>query len=418
MRHTGRAAMRRLTDAQIRKWMRSDERFFGRGDGEGLYLTYREDFAVPRWLFRYRFAGKPRSMGIGTYTQLSLADARRTVKQLRARVALGYDVAAEKQQRKRAAIEEIENRKRQWTVAQLADAYFERMILGHWKHPDIVRSRIEKDIKPNLGRLAVKDVKPLHIDQMLRRIVVERSAPTIANDVLRWVRRMFDFAVRRELASANPAAALTVSDAGGREQPRDRWLTEDELVQLFDAMRRARGFTIENYLTIKLLLLLAVRKQELTAARVAEFDFDNAVWHLPAVRTKTSAAIDIPLSEPAVECLQQLIELGNRSEYLLPARKRQDRMLPHIHENTLNVAMAKVKALMKSVENFTIHDFRRTARTHMAAIGVEPHVAERCLNHKIVGVAGIYDRYDYFDERRDAFDRWATFLATCEQSSD
>jgi len=92
---------------------------------------------------------------------------------------------------------------------------------------------------------------------------------------------------------------------------------------------------------------------------------------LPAVRTKTSAAVDIPLSDSAIECLRKLIELGYGSEYLLPARKRQDRMLPHIHENTLNVAMAKVKALMQGVENFTLHDFRRTARTHMAPVYFE-----------------------------------------------
>jgi integrase len=111
-----------------------------------------------------------------------------------------------------------------------------------------------------------------------------------------------------------------------------------------------------------------------------------------------------------------LIDLSDSSEYLLPARKRQDRMLPHIHENTLNVAMAKVQAVLaaEGIRDFTIHDFRRTARTHMAALGVEPHVAERCLNHKIQGVAGVYDRHDYFDQRRAALETWAKLLRTCE----
>jgi integrase len=406
--------MAHLTDLQIRRWIQRNERFFGKSDGNGLYLTYRQDCAVPRWLFRYRFAGKPRAVDIGTYAQLSLADARKTAKHLRARVALGYDVAGEKQERKRAALQQIEQRKQEWTVAQLADAYFERMILGRWKHPNIVRSRIEKDIKPSLGRLLVKEVRPLHIDAMLRRIVVDRNAKTIANDVLRWTRRMFDFAIRRDLTTYNPAAVLNISDAGGKEPSRSRWLTEEELAQLFDAMRRAKGFTVQNYLTVKLLLLLAVRKQELTAARVDEFDLDNAVWSLPAIRTKTSAAIDIPLPDAALDCLRHLIELGCASAYLLPARKAQDRMLPHIHENTLNVALSKVKALMVGTENFTIHDFRRTARTHMSALGVEPHIAERCLNHKIPGVASVYDRHDYFEDRRDALNRWAALLQTCE----
>ena len=415
--HTRGDDMGKLTDIQIRNWIKADERFDLRGDGDGLYLSFRDNFAVPIWRFRYRFAGKQRVMNLGSYTALSLADARKTAKELRARVALGHDVAGEKQERKRVAVAKIESEKNALTVGQLADEYFERMILGHWKHPNIVRSRIERDIKPNIGKLAVQDVKPMHIDAMLQTIV-KRGAPTTANDVLRWVRRMFDFAVKRHMVEYNPAMAFNMSDAGGKEEARDRWLTQDELTKLFDAMRNAKGFTVENFLAAKLLLLLAVRKQELTAAKVAEFDLDKAIWYLPAERTKTNKAIDIPLPKPAVECLRKLIELGYSSDYLLPARKRQERMLPHIHENTLNVAMSKVKPLLGDMENFTIHDFRRTARTHLSALGVSPHIAERCLNHKIEGVEGIYDRHGYFNERREALMKWAAFLDTCETGKD
>lgn len=407
--------MSKITDMQIRGWIKTNERFDMRGDGDGLYLRYRQIDAAPTWIFRYRFAGKQRVMNLGSYTVLSLSDARKTAREMRARVAMGYDVATEKQERKKAALAKIDEDKKALTVGQLADEYFARMIVGHWKHPNIVRSRIEKDIKPNIGKLAVKDVKPAHIDAMLQ-IIVKRGAPTMANDVLRWVRRMFDYAVKRHMVEYNPTAAFNVGDAGGREVSRDRWLTRDELVRLFEAMRNTKGFAVENFLAIKLLLLLAVRKQEITAAKVAEFDLNRAVWKLPAERTKTNVAIDIPLSKQAVECLSRLIELGCSSDYLLPARKRQERMLPHIHENTLNVAMSKVKPLLGEMKSFVIHDFRRTARTHLSSLGVTPYIAERCLNHKVDGVEGIYDRHDYFDERREAFAKWAEFLDHCEMS--
>ena len=402
-----------LTDLQIRNWIKAGERFEQRGDGDGLYLSYRESFAVPAWRFRYRLAGRQRIMGLGSYADLSLADARKTAKELRARVALGYDPAAEKQERKREAVAKIEAEKNAKTVGDVADEYFERMILGRWKHPNIVRSRIERDIKPSIGKLAVEDVKPAHIDAMLQAIV-KRGAPTVANDVLRWTRRMFDFAVKRHLVQYNPAAAFTLADAGGQEEARTRWLTREELARLFQGMRDAKGFSIENYLSVKLLLLLAVRKQELVGARIAEFDLDNAVWSLPAERTKTGAPIDIPLSKPAMEALRKLVELACGDDYLLPARKRQERMLPHIHENTLNVALSKVKPLLTGMENFTIHDMRRTARTHLAALGVEPHIAEHCLNHKIDGVEGIYNRHAYFNERREALAKWAAVVEACE----
>ncbi|PTR14454.1 site-specific recombinase XerD [Nitrosospira sp. Nsp2] len=403
--------MGKLNDMQIRNWIKAGERFDMRSDGDGLYLSYRENFAIPVWRLRYSFVGKPRIMNMGSYRDLSIADARKKAKELRARVALGYDVAGEKQQRKVESLAKIESDKNAYTVAQLADEYFERMILGRWKHPNIVRARIERDIKPAIGNLRVEDVKPRHIDDILKA-VIKRGAPSIANDVLRWLKRMFNYAVKRHVIEYNPAAAFDPGDAGGKEKSRDRWLNGAELEKFFAAMRDAKGFSVENYLTIKLLLLLAVRKSELITARWDEFDLDKGVWYLPAERTKTGVAMDIPLPSVAVDWLRELERFACGSEWILPARKAQDRMLPHISDSTLSVALAKVK---HGLAPFTIHDLRRTARTHLEALGVPPHIAERCLNHKIKGVEGIYNRHDYFKEREAALNAWAALLLQFEK---
>lgn len=408
--------MGKLTDIQIRAWIRSGERFEGRSDGDGLYLSFPASASSPVWKFRYRFAGKQRIMNMGSFASLSLAKARETARELSAKVALGHDVAGEKQERKREAIEKIEAEKAAWTVNQLCDQFYERVILPKWKHADIVRRRIENDIKPKLGKMKAEDVKPRDIDDMLQAIV-KRGAPTVANDVLRWTKRIFNFAIKRHIVENNPASAFDPSDAGGKEESRERWLTSEEIIKVFAAMRDMLGcFSIENMYAIRLLLLLAVRKEELVAAPWAEFDLDKAIWHLPEERTKTSAAIDIPLPPMAVETLKELHRLASGSKYVFPARKMQHRMIPHIDLNTLNAALAKhIRPKLKDVENFTIHDFRRTARTHLAALGVDPFVAERCLNHKIKGVEGIYNRHDYFDERKDALCKWAQVLSALEQ---
>jgi len=406
--------MAKLTDIQVKAWIKNDERFEGKSDGDGLYLSYRKNFAVPVWRFRYKIKGATRWQTMGSYADLSVAEARRQAKELRARVALGYDVAAEKQERKAEVLVKIEARKNAYTVGQLADEYFNKNILGRWKHPNIVRSRIEKDIKPNIGKIPVEDVKPLHISKMLES-VVDRGAPTVANDVLRWTKRMFDYAIKRHIIQFNPASAFDLSDAGGKEDARSRALSRDELVILFSAMRKTKGFSSINELTIKLLLMLAVRKGELVTAKISAFNLDNATWTLTTADTKTKAEIVIPLPKQAVEALRDLIRLAGASDYLLPARQYQDRRLPYIHENTLNVALSKVKANMPDIEPFTIHDFRRTARTHLAALGVDSHITERCLNHKIKGVEGIYNRHDYFDERKAALQKLANFLDTCEK---
>ncbi|EPE1528220.1 TPA: tyrosine-type recombinase/integrase [Citrobacter freundii] len=409
--------MPKLTDMQIRAWIKAGERFEGRSDGNGLYLSYRENYKTPVWRFRYKFAGKSRAMLIGSYAELSLARARETAKELSARVALGYDVAGEKQERKAEALAKIEAKKSALYVSELAAEYFERQILPRWKHPDILRRRIDKDINPCIGRMRVEDVKPRHIDDMLKSIV-DRGAPTIATDVLRWTRRIFDYGIKRHALEINPCSAFEVSDAGGKEIARDRWLNRSELIKLFQAMRKAKGFSRQNELTFKLLLALCVRKMELCAARWEEFDLDAAIWHLPEERSKNGDAIDIPLPLAAVEWLKELLTFSCNSAWVLPARKMQHRMIPHIQESTLPVALAKVRAEMPDVPNFTIHDFRRTARTHLAALGVDPIVAERCLNHKIKGVEGIYNRHQYFNERKAALSLWADLLLTLEQGED
>lgn len=409
--------MAKLTDIQIRAWIKAGERFEGRSDGNGLYLRYRAGDKVPAWRFRYKFSGKKRVMQIGSYGELSLAKARETAKELSARVALGFDVAGEKQERKADALEKMEQEKNALRVSELAAEYFERQIMGRWKHPDILRRRIDKDINPNIGHLKVEDVRPRHIDDMLQKIV-SRGAPTIANDVLRWTRRIFDYGIRRHMLEINPTGAFEIADAGGQEKSRERWLTREELIQFFQAMRMAKGFSRENELTMKLILCLCCRKMELCGAPWSEFDLDGAVWHLPTERAKNGDAIDIPLPPPALEWLKELHSFSSNSKWVLPARKMQHRMIPHIQESTLPVALAKVRREMPDVPNFTVHDFRRTARTHLAALGVDPIVAERCLNHRIKGVEGIYNRHQYFEERRAGLALWADLLVALEHGED
>jgi len=400
--------MAKLSDMEIRNWIKSNERFDMRGDGDGLYLSYREAFAFPIWRFRYRFAGAQRIMNIGSYRDVSLADARKISKEYRARVSLGYDVAGEKQERKREAIAKIEAENNAYTMARLADEYFQKRVLGVWKHPNIVRARIEKDIKPAIGHLSVDAVTPRHIEALLQS-VVKRGAPTMANDVLRWLKRMFNHAIKMHMITHNPALAFDIADAGGQEQARKRNLSRDEIAKLFSAMKTAKGFSVENELCIKLLLALAVRKSELIGASWKEFDLDAGLWHLPAIRTKTEAAITIPLSNTVLGWFNELKRLSCGSEWVLPARKMQNNL--HMAESTLSVALAKVK---HGLEPFTIHDMRRTAKTLLASLGVKPHISERCLNHKIKGVEGIYDGYDYFEERKLALNALSDLLIQIE----
>lgn len=155
---------------------------------------------------------------------------------------------------------------------------------------------------------------------------------------------------------------------------------------------------------------------ELLGARWDDFDLEAGVWLLRPERTKTGARIEIPLTEPVLAWLNEVRVLACGSDYLFPPRRRvgirpdtgQRNRFPHVSPDTLNLALRRLE--IDGVEHFTVHDMRRTARSHMAALGVDRFVAERSLNHKLRDVEGTYNRYDYFEERRRALGVWAEML--------
>src|SRR5690606_27079036 len=142
-----------------------------------------------------------------------------------------------------------------------------------------------------------------------------------------------------------------------------------------------------------------------------EFDLDEKKWSLPKERSKSGVAIVIPLPPLAMKILEELKVRAFGSDYVFPNRRSSKNL--HMGKDTLNRAIAKLFGVepgkkkqppnvMGDIEYFTVHDLRRTCRSLLASLSVPPHVAERCLNHKLKGVEAIYDRYDYFQEREVA----------------
>lgn len=379
-------------------------------DGDGLYLR-KQTRDGASWTLRYRFAGKEHWLTLGHYPDMAFAQARVEARQAR--------VLLDRQQNplsvRRAML--AEERQKGSFKALCEDWYRAEVQARGLKHPAVPRRYLDRYLLPKFGRLPAGDITPSDIARLLDEL--KGRAPTAANDLLRFTRRIFAFGVRRRFVLSNPAADFSPRlDAGGTERPRSRALTFDELTRLFEAIRGAPNFGVDNLLAIKLLLALCVRKGELLGARWAEFDLDGetqagAVWHLPASRTKTGESLDIPLAPAVVEWFNALRVLAAGSEFAFPKRRRDPReRVPHMGIDTLNVALLRVR---HDLAHFTLHDLRRTARTHLAALGVRREVAERCLGHKLPGVEGTYDRHDYFKERRAALGQWAELLLDAER---
>jgi len=399
----------KLTALAVERAHRSGERML-LSDGDGLYLR-KQTRDGASWTLRYHFAGREHWLTLGYYPAMSLAQAR--IEAREARVLL--DKQQDPLSVRRAT--QVAQRER-GSFRELCEEWYRNEIVGRGiKRPSVPRRHLDKYLLPKLGRTAAAEVTAADIARVIDE--VKGRAPTAANDLLRFAHRIFAFGVRRRMVLANPASGFSPRlDGGGTERPRRRALSLDELAQLFEKIRETASFGAANALALKLLLALCVRKGELLGARWEEFDPDGstpqgAVWHLPASRTKTATALDIPLVPEVVGWLRELKSLEASSEYLFPKRRRDPReRVPHVGLDTLNAALER---LHHGLRPFTLHDLRRTAPTQLSALGIRREVAERCLGHQLRGVEGTYDRHDYFQERRAALEQWTAVLAEAER---
>lgn len=377
--------------------------------GNSLYFVVRKN-ATPYWMVRYTSGSKRKEITIGQYPYLSLADAKAEAAILKRTLKAGADPLIERKQRSDNSLKLVDDLFRDW---------YENDLAKRLKHPQIPKRIYLSDIKPAIGDFPLEKVSARDIRNIIQQIAYER--PTVANDALMYLKQMFRHALKLDLLPHNPASAFTATDAGGVEKSRERYLSLDELKHVFLLFQKhSHSFTRDNYLACALLVVLGVRKGELCCAEWAEFDLDNHLWHLPEGRSKTGAAITIPLPSQAVAWLKELHIRACGSTFVFPARRTSKKA--HMGNDTLNRAISKLFGrepgrkkqppnLMGDIEHFSPHDLRRTFRSLAASVGIPGHVAERCLNHKLKGVEGIYDRYDYLEERSNAHTKIASLLA-------
>lgn len=404
-----RIAMGNLTEIQLRNLLRAGQPVAGVSDGDGLTFTLSAK-GTAAWVLRYRYAGRRKEVSLGRYPDVSLADARKKATAYRVKVNEGVDVARQKQ-------DEESERRAAGTMRELCDEFLTRGPGKDRRRPEKPRLLLDGNVTPFFGNQLARDVTDRQIIALLDRVrdggtIAKKSrkgstgpAPTIANHLLRLLKQVFRYGKERRYLDRNPAIDITVAAAGGKEKPRTRALDVKEIGEFLRAIQKAEIHAADK-LALKIILATCVRLSELVKARWEHVDFEQGIWHLPATSTKTQEPIDIPMAPAVAEWFAELKRLACDSAWVLPARRIQkDR--PTISPQTLDRALINVP---HGLPRFVIHDLRRTARTQLAALGVSWDIAERCLNHKLQGVRGVYDRHDYLDERRDALEKWAAML--------
>lgn len=364
-------------------------------------LAFRVSYGGGRsWVYFYRTSGKQRRLTLGTYPAMSLADAREAWRKARAAVEKGEDPAATKAEAKKREPD---------TARSVGEAFIAKYAKPRNRTADEVAGMFALHLYPTLGNRRIETITRRDILDLLDDIEAKTSGAR-ANRVLANIRRLFSWAVERGILEASPAANVK---APGQERTRDRVLSDDELVAFLSACARL-GEPFGP--PVRLLLLTGQRRDEVASMPWAEINLGNAIWHLPATRTKNRRASDVPLAAQAVAILEGL---PRRGPLVFPARFSRDGHTEPRPLSGFGRAKERLDALMteeldgKPLPDWRLHDLRRTAASGMARLGVAVHVVEALLNHAsgaISGVAAVYNRFDYAPERRAAAQAWANYL--------
>ncbi len=410
-------------------------------DGEGLYGRVRAQKAGIVVTFEYRFKqqGKTRTAACGKWPNESLKDIRKLRDAKQALVDTGTDPVeqgrAEKLRRQVADAQAVEQHQAELsriTAEAVARRSFKEA-MSQWERAELSRRKdggkesmraIEKDILPALGDVALVDVKRSMLVEVLDG-VVERGARVMANHLFGDLRQFFNFALAREWVDVHPLAGLNKEKIGGRQKERDRYLSEEEIIELKRRLPAA-NLLHTTELSIWIMLSTCCRVGELSQARWADLDLEKGVWSIPAGNSKNAKDHTIYLSDFAKEQFDALKTLTGDSNWCLPARDDlghvclksiTKQIKDRVRDEPLSNRTKATASLLLSGGAWTPHDLRRTGATMMGELGVMGEVIERCLNHVEQNkLKRIYQRHELKAEQRDAWrrlgNRVALLLAT------
>jgi integrase len=353
-----------------------------------------------------------------TINKATLGAARAKAKEWLDWIGDGFDPAEREAEAKRA-----EQRKRANSFAAVCEDFIKEKLPTERKGKEIEQDLRRVFMGP-LGSLPITEIVP---EQVVRIVKAKKAegAPAQARNLLGTVKRMFSWAVEQHAyfdskTTLSPLAGLRPTAIVGEKLHRDRVLDDDEIFALWRAVRR-EGYPWGP--AYQLLLLTALRLNEVVDASWPEFDLRGGVWVIPAQRMKgkdsRARAHAVPITPQISGILERLprfpdgrflfstlfgkspIWMGHRVKQRLDARMlRTLRALARRREDT------KPKELRPWVN----HDIRRTVRTRLSRLKISEEAREAVLAHARPGIKGVYDVYEYFDEKREALELWAARL--------
>jgi integrase len=239
------------------------------------------------------------------------------------------------------------------------------------------------------------------------------GGPYAARHAFAAVRRLFGWAVSRDLIEKSPCEGLEAVELHGAPAARDRVLTDNELCLVWRVADTA-GYPFGAL--VKMLLLTGQRRDEIANATWSEIDGTLLTLTIPAERMKGNFVQTVPLVPAAIAILETLPRFaGGKYLFSTTTGKRPisgfSKMKARLDAAVLKFAREGApEPAQVTIAPWTLHDLRRTVRTGLSSVGVLPIIAELTIGHKQTGISAIYDRHRYDVEKRAALTAWETKL--------
>lgn len=386
-----------LTDTKI-KSLKPKDKPYKVTDRDGLYVSISTAGTVT-FRYDYRINGRRETLTIGKYGPdgINLAEARERLMIARKQVSEGISPAAEK----RAERNQIRNADR---FCVFAEKYLADVQLAESTKALRVAT-YERDIKFVFGNRLMTEISSDEIRQHCEKIK-DRGAPSTAIFVRDLIANIYRYAIARGHKFENPADQIANSSIATFKK-RERTLTPREIHLFFNALEETQSdFALKK--AVKFILLTLVRKGELVNAKWDEIDLKNKVWTIPAKRMKAKRAHNVYLSEQAIDLIIAFQIYSEGSPYLLPGRINRQQPIAN---SSLNRVIANcIKYINRNgqvIDDFTVHDLRRTGSTLLHEMGFNSDWIEKSLAHEQQGVRAVYNKAEYAEQRKDMMQKWA-----------
>jgi integrase len=357
--------------------------------------------------FRYRNAGgQSKWIGLGLHGSITADQARTLAKKRAGEVADDRDPVSERETARAGAIKERAAAVN--TVSVILDAFVKRHA-GNLRSVAQIEHAFDTYVRPDIGVKSIYEVKRSEIVTMLD-MVEDQAGPVMADKVLAHVRKAFNWQAARDDEFKSPIVR-GMARTKPKERARKRVLADDEIRDVWAGLETA--VVPECYPRfIKTVLLTITRRTE--AARMHSNEIDGELWTIPGARYKSKLDHVIPLT-PAAKVLIGRPHGANGNSWFVFSTTYGAKPFSGFSKakKVLDAEIARIRKAegREKMTRWTLHDLRRTGRSLMSRAKVSADHAERALGHVIGGVRETYDRYEYVDEKRAAFEALAGLVA-------